>query len=193
MLWFTVQGSNMVGRLDPTTGAVKVVSSPTPRSNPYGIVLSSSNTPYFVEFGVNKIARIDPRTMEIHEYTLPNGATRPRRIAIDDGDVLWYSDYSRGYLGRFDPRTGEAREWPSPGGRRSRPYAITFSRGAVWYVESATKPNTLVRFDPRTERFQTWAIPGGGGVVRNMMPTKDGDLVMAESGLNMVALVTIGR
>jgi virginiamycin B lyase len=186
MLWFTVQGSNMVGRLDPTTGAVKVVSSPTPRSNPYGIVLSSSNTPYFVEFGVNKIARIDPRTMEIHEYTLPNGATRPRRIAIDDGDVLWYSDYSRGYLGRFDPRTGEAREWP-------RPYAITFSRGAVWYVESATKPNTLVRFDPRTERFQTWAIPGGGGVVRNMMPTKDGDLVMAESGLNMVALVTIGR
>lgn len=193
ILWFTVQGSNMVGRLDPRTGDVKVVSSPTARSNPYGIVISSTNTPYFVEFGANKIARIDARTMAIHEYTLPNEATRPRRLAIDDHDVLWYSDYARGYLGRFDPRTGEAREWPSPGGPESRPYAISFSRGAIWYVESATKPNALVRFDPRTEMFQTWAIPGGGGVVRNMMPTMTGDLVMAESGLNMVALVTIGR
>jgi virginiamycin B lyase len=48
-----------------------------------------------------------------------------------------------------------------------------------------------VRFDPKTEKFQTWAIPGGGGVVRNMMPTKNGDLVMAESGVNTVALVNI--
>jgi virginiamycin B lyase len=124
---------------------------------------------------------------------LPNPETRPRRIAIDNDDVIWYSDYSRGYLGRFDPRTGAATEWPSPGGPKSQPYAITFSRGAIWYVESAVKPNALVRFDPRTHAFQTWAIPGGGGVVRNMMPTKEGDLVMAESGLNMVALVKIQR
>jgi streptogramin lyase len=49
----------------------------------------------------------------------------------------------------------------------------------------------LVRFDPKTEKFQTWAIPSGGGVVRNMMATKDGNLVLAESGVNKVALVEI--
>ena len=149
--------------------------------------------PYFVEFGANKMASIDPGTMAIREYVLPNDATRPRRVAIDNDDVLWYSDYSRGYLGRFDPKTGQAREWASPGGPKSQPYAITFSRGAIWYVESAVKPNALVRFDPHTEKFQTWAIPGGGGVVRNMMPTKEGNLVLAESGLNMVALVEITK
>jgi virginiamycin B lyase len=131
--------------------------------------------------------------MEIHEYVLPHEETRPRRIAIDTDDVLWYSDYSRGYLGRFDPKTGKATEWPSPGGRKSQPYAITFSNGIIWYVESAVKPNALVRFDPKTEKFQTWVIPGGGGVVRNMMATREGNLVMAESGLNMVALVTVGK
>jgi virginiamycin B lyase len=63
---------------------------------------------------------------------------------------------------------------------------------AVFYCESNTKPNTLTRFDPKTEKFQTWAIPGGGGVVRNMMVTKDGNhLVMAESGVNKVALAEI--
>jgi virginiamycin B lyase len=191
ILWFTVQGANMVGRLDPKTGDVKVVTLPTPRSNPYGMVITSRGTPYFVEFGANRIASIDPATMQLQEYNLPNAATRPRRVAIDPGDVLWYSDYSRGYLGRFDPRTKETKEWPSPGGLEARPYAITYSRGAIWYVESAVKPNALVRFDPMTEKFQTWAIPGGGGVVRNMMPNADGNLVMAESGLNMVALATV--
>jgi virginiamycin B lyase len=60
-------------------------------------------------------------------------------------------------------------------------------------VESNTKPNALVRFDPKTETFQTWKIPGGGGVVRNMMATGDGEhLVMAESGVDRIALVGIG-
>jgi virginiamycin B lyase len=192
-LWFTVQGANMVGRLDPKTGEVKVVTSPTPRSNPYGMVVTTKGVPFFVEFGSNKVASIDPKTMAIHEYLLPNADTRPRRVAIDKDDIIWYSDYSRGYLGRLDPKTGATAEWPSPSGPKSQPYAITYSKGVIWYVESATKPNALVRFDPQTKVFQTWKIPGGGGVVRNMMPTTDGNLVLAESGLNMVALVEILR
>jgi virginiamycin B lyase len=65
--------------------------------------------------------------------------------------------------------------------------------GVIWYSESAVKPNTMVRFDPKTEKFQTWVIPAGGGVVRNTMTTRDGNIVIAESALNKVGLVTIGR
>ncbi|MDB6100018.1 MAG: hypothetical protein JWO52_17, partial [Gammaproteobacteria bacterium] len=91
--------------------------------------------------------------------------------------------------GRLDPKTGAAREWPSPGGPESQPYGITVLDDIVWYSESGVRPNTLVRFDPRSERFQTWPIPSGGGVVRNMMPTADGGLVLAESGVGKIALV----
>jgi len=63
----------------------------------------------------------------------------------------------------------------------------------VWYSEAGTQPNTLVRFDPKTETFQSWAIPSGRGVVRNMMPTRDGSLVLACSGVNRVALVEVRR
>jgi virginiamycin B lyase len=52
-------------------------------------------------------------------------------------------------------------------------------------------PNTVVRFDPKTETFQTWVIPSGGGVVRNMMATRDGNLVLACSGVNRIALVHV--
>lgn len=191
ILWFTVQVGNMVGRLDPKTGEIRLMRSPTPRSRPYGIAVNSKGIPFFVEFGSNKIARIDPATQKITEYLLPHNDSRPRRIAIADDDVLWYSDYARGFIGRFDPATGTAREWASPGGPISQPYAIRVVKGIVWYSESGVNPNTLVRFDPKTEKFQTWPIPSGGGVVRNMDVTADGNLVLACSGSNRIALVQI--
>lgn len=193
VLFFTVQNSQKIGRLNPATGEIKVVDSPTKPSNPYGMVVDSKGTPYYCEFAAPKIAAINPDTMAIHEWTLPNPAARPRRIAITNDDVIYYADYSRGYLGRLDTKTGAIKEWPSPSGPDSQPYGITFLNGIIWYSESNVKPNTLVRFDPKNEKFQTWVIPAGGGVVRNMMTTRDGNLVMAESALNMVALVTIGK
>ena len=168
-----------------------MVPVPTRYAAPYGMVVSSKGVPFFAEFGANKIGSIDPKTLQITEYTLPNKDTRPRRIAITSDDVLWYGDYSRGYLGSYDPKTGKAREWKSPAGIDAAPYGITAVGEIVWYSESGASPNTLVRFDPRTEKFQTWKIPSGGGTVRNMMPTKEGNLALAESGENMVALVEV--
>src|SRR5437667_10828304 len=40
-IYFTAQGANMVGRLNPKTGEIKLATSPTPRSNPYGMVIDS--------------------------------------------------------------------------------------------------------------------------------------------------------
>ena len=192
MLFFTAQGANYVGRLDPKTGEIKVQKTPTERANPYGVVMTSKGVPFVCDFGTNKIIEIDPTTLAIKEYTLPNADSRPRRIAISPDDIIWYADYSRGYLGRLDPKTGEVSDWPSPSGAKSQPYGITYLNGAIWYVESAIKPNVLVRFDIGTQKFQSWVIPGGGGVVRNIKATNDGKIVMAESGVNKIAEVDIG-
>jgi virginiamycin B lyase len=189
VLWFTVQAGNMIGRIVPRSGEVKLVAVPTAHALPYGIVVSSEGVPFFAEFGSNRIASIDPQTMSIHEFVLPDAASRPRRVGLSSDDAIWFSDYARGSLGRLDPKTGTTREWPSPGGPESQPYGITVLNDIVWYSESGVRPNTLVRFDPRSEKFQTWTIPSGGGVVRNMMPTADGRLVLAESGVGKVALV----
>ncbi len=190
-LWFTLQ-SGMVGRLIPSTGAMKIVRTPSDNTYPYGIKVDSHGTPWYVDFRGNRIGSIDPDTMAITEHTLPNPDARPRRLAIDRNDVIWYSDYARGYLGQFDTKTGAVKEWPSPGGPDSQPYGIAERNGIIWYSESGVRPNTLVRFDPSTEKFQTWIIPSGGGVVRNMMTTADGNLALACSGVNRVALVTVG-
>ena len=191
MLFFTLQQSNMIGRLDPNSGEIKLVTSLTPRSRPYGIIVSSKGVPHVVLFGTNKIVRVDPKTMALKEYPLPDAKARPRRMAYGSDDSIFYTDFPRGMLGRLDPATGQVKEWPSPSGAKSQPYGIAFARGAVWYSESGTRPNTIVRFDPKTEKFQTWAIPSGGYIVRKMDATPDGNPVIATSTINGVGLVAV--
>lgn len=190
MLFFTLQ-SGHVGRLDPATGEVRLGRTPTDHTYPYGIQVNSKGVPWYVDFNGNRVGSVDPATMEITEYALPNPASRPRRLALTPDDAVWYMDASRGYLGRFDPATGQVREWRSPSGGRSQPYGIAAVGNVLWYSESGVKPNTLVRFDSRCETFQSWAIPSGSGNVRNMMATPEGNLVLASSTVNRVALVEV--
>ena len=125
------------------------------------------------------------------------GGSGPYAVMPNPKDgAIWYTvgvvGGQAGFM-RFDPKTGKATEWPSPGGPKSQPYGITSYNDIIWYSESAVRPNTLARFDPKTEKIQTWVIPSGGGVVRNMMATKEGNLVLAESGVNKVALVEVQK
>jgi virginiamycin B lyase len=190
-LWFTVLQANMVGALDTKLGVIRLGELPTPRALPYGLALGADGAPYVCEFGANKIARVEPRSMTVREYFLPEGA-RPRRIASAPDGALYYTDFARSKLGRLEPKSGRVAEWASPGGPSARPYGVTVTRdGHVWYSESGVEPNTLVRFDPKTERFLVAPIPSGGGVVRNMVATSDGQIVMACSGKNRVAVASL--
>ena len=191
ILWFTAQQANVIGRLDPQTGAIKLANPPTANARPYGLAVNSQNVVFCVLFGTNKIASVSGADVTIKEYVLPNAASRPRRLVIGPDDAVWYADFARGFLGRLDPVTGAVKEWQSPSGPKSEPYGIVFTKGALYYNESAAKPNTIVRFDPATEKFQSWAIPGGGDIVRNMDVTPDGNPVTANSLMNEVGLVVI--
>ena len=192
-LWFTIQGANKIGRFNPTSGQLTLRDSPTPQSLPYGIVVSSKGVPFYVEFGANKVASIDPQTMVIREWTLPNADARPRRVAIDANDIIWYSDYARGYLGRLDPATGSVKEWASPGGPQSQPYGIAVINGWCGTANRAWSPTRWCGSIRPPRRSRPGRFPPGGGVVRNVSVTKDGNLALAESGVNKIALVEIGK
>ena len=68
--------------------------------------------------------------------------------------------------------------------------------GIVWYNESGKRPDTPVRFDPKTETFQSWPIPSGNiyaGILRNMRTTREGNILIHQSGTNRVIQVTPQR
>jgi virginiamycin B lyase len=193
ILWFSVQNGGFMGRLDPKTGDIKLFTPNGPSGQqPYALrFLSDGRQPWFSYWGSNKIATIDPDKLELKEYILPDPRTRIRRMGVTSDDMIWFGNWATGKLGRLDPKTGAVIEWDGPSGAQSQPYGMTVIDDKIWYVESNTRPNNLVRFDPKTERFQTWPIPNGGGIVRHMVPTRDGNIAMAMSGLNMVGIVEI--
>jgi virginiamycin B lyase len=107
----------MIGRLDPKTGQIKLATLPSPRSNPYGLVINSKGVPFFCEFGANRLASIDPTTMAIQEYPLPHADSRPRRIAITPDDVIWYTTMHGVISAASIPRLARSKNIPRPAGR----------------------------------------------------------------------------
>jgi virginiamycin B lyase len=186
----------MVGRLNPETGDIKLVTVPTPNAKPYGIKIDAQGNPWFSCNGSPCLYKMDAATMALTEVKLPLPKTTVRRLDIADDGIIWYVNSGEGRLGRYDPKTGDIKEWPSPSGPRSHPYAIVVVDGIVWYNESGVRPDPLVRFDPKTETFQSWAVPSGGvfaGIIRHMRATKDGNLLIHQTSTNRIIRVEIGR
>ncbi len=169
-IWFTVQGGNMIGRLNIESRKVDLIRSRTARSRPYGIKLAPDGSVWAVMFGSNKLAHINPSTLEHDEIVLPRADARPRRLEVLDNGGVWYVDYAKGMLGVYDPDSKNFSEWQMPQGEGSRPYGMASdSSGNLWMVATGVQPNVLMGFNPRTESFfATTEIQSGGGNVRHM-------------------------
>ncbi|MDH5630465.1 MAG: cytochrome C [Gammaproteobacteria bacterium] len=181
ILWFTLQQSNMIGRLNPETGEIKLVDMSREKSRPYGIKLDAHGDLYVACNGSNCLVKVDHKTMKLTEIDLPTPGTTVRRLAIDKNGMVWFVNSSKGKIGRYNPDNGKITEWPNPSGEKSHPYAMEVTDdGAVWFNESSRRPETLVRFDPKTETFQSWVISSGGadaGLIRHMRASKKGILI----------------
>ena len=136
ILWFTLQQSNMVGRLDPTTGDIEARDHERPRARgPTASRSMRTDVPWFACNGSNCLVKVDPATMALTEFKLPDPDTTVRRLDIADDGMIWFVNSSQGRLGRLDPKTGAVKEWPSPSGAKSHPYALAVVDGMVWYNE----------------------------------------------------------
>lgn len=169
-IWFTVQGGNMMGRLNIESRKVDLIQSRTERSRPYGIKLAPDGSVWVVLFGSNKLAHIDPDTLEHKEIPLPRENARPRRLEVTADGLVWYVDYADGMLGRYDPGSGAFTEWQMPQGQGARPYGMASdSEGRLWMVATGVQPNVFLGFDPAAESFiNATEVDSGGGTIRHM-------------------------
>ena len=190
--WFTLQHSNMIGKFDPKTEQTQLVTLPTKGSRPYGIKLDSSGTPWVSCNGSNCLIKVNKQSMALTEIKIPGEQNHTRRLAITPDDMIYYVNSGMGKLGRYNPKTQEIKEWDNPSGAKSHPYAIEYADGAIWFNESAKRPETLVRFDLETQTMQSWQIPSKEGVhaglIRHMRMGKEG-LIIHQTATNQLAEV----
>ncbi len=88
-IWFTMQWSNYVARLNKRNGNVDLVPMLTEKARPYGIRMDSRGHPWIALLGTNGLATVDPKTMVLKVVYLPRADARLRRLAITRDDAVW--------------------------------------------------------------------------------------------------------
>ena len=161
IVWYTAQGDGKLGRLDPTTGKVDLVSLGIGAA-PHGVIVGPDGAPWVTEGGTNSIVRVDPQTRQVKSWPLPEarGYVNLNTLTFDKRGRVWFTGQN-GIYGRLDPRTGEMHVWDAPRGRG--PYGIaTTPDGAVYYASLAGSHIARVDLDTGAATIRARARGGCG-------------------------------
>jgi streptogramin lyase len=92
-LWYTGQGANKLGRLDPKTGQFKEYPLKTPNSGPHGLVADKDGNIWFTAISGGYVGKLNPETGEITEYRPDKGTEiDPHTPVFDHDGILWFTN-----------------------------------------------------------------------------------------------------
>jgi streptogramin lyase len=197
--WFTIAGSEKLGRLDPESGETTVITLPYATSGgvsggtqPYGIDINpiDGGIWYGRLFG-DRIGHIDPETLKVSEWASP--VRGPRRMRFDAAGTLWVSGYSEGELARLQPTADgfDSTVYAMPEfapGFRPAPYALGVNpiTQDIWLNENMT--DRMYRFIPSEERFVVYPVPLRGTYTRDFSFTADGKACTSNNPFPLASL-----
>jgi virginiamycin B lyase len=174
-LWYTGQGANKLGRLDPKTGAFKEYPLKTRDSGPHGLVADQEGNIWFTAISGGYIGKLDPKTGEITEYHPPQGTEiDPHTPVFDHNGILWFTNEETNYIGRLDPKTGKMILTKSPTAH-AVPYGIVVTQNDLpFFCEFGT--NKLASVDPNTMRIREYTLPAANARPRRIALAPDGTI-----------------
>ena len=142
-VWFTIPGTNEIGRVDGKTLKDTKWTVPTPKAFPRRMEIGPDGMIWVAEFNGGKIARFDPATQTFKEFPLPGPDPSPYSIGFDTDGYLWYNSHKMDVLARFDTKTGKVIEYPLPHSELDMREFFRDSQGRMWY---GTNPNNKVGY-----------------------------------------------
>jgi streptogramin lyase len=113
-LYFTVFGSDKVGRIDARSREISIYQTPTPNSNPRRGALDSQGRFWFGEWGSSKIGMFDTKTSTFKEWTPPTPWSFPYVVIGDKNGEVWGGSTMTDRVMRLDSRTGQFTEYLMP-------------------------------------------------------------------------------
>jgi len=174
-LWYTGQGANKLGRLDPKTGSFKEYPLKTPSSGPHGLVADRDGNIWFTAIAAGYIGKLDPKSGEIAEYRPADGTKiDPHTPVFDHDGILWFTNEETNFIGRLDPRTGKMTltKVPTP---HAVPYGIVvLPSNAPFFCEFGS--NKLATIDPKTMSIHEYALPNASARPRRLALAPDGSV-----------------
>ena len=172
-LWYTGQMANVLGRVDPKSGAVKEYPLKTAHSGPHGLVEDRAGNIWYTGNTGALVGKLNPKTGEVTEYHMPDPEAKdPHTLLFDKKGILWFTVQNANRIGRLDPRNGEIKLLtpPTP---RSRPYGMALSpKGTIFVVQFGV--NSVAAVNPATMEIKEYKLPDTNARPRRVAVTNDG-------------------
>jgi virginiamycin B lyase len=188
-IWWAGQWSDLLGSIDPTTGAMKEYKLPE-NAKPHTVLIDARGGVWYTGNKNATIGKLDPATGKVTEYKMPDPAAKdPHSAIFDKNGVLWFTMQISNMVGRLDPATGEVKvvRGPRPG---SRPYGIKIdTEGTPWFACNGS--NCVVRIDPKTMELTVVDLPTPGTTVRRLDFDRDGNLWFVNSAQGKIGRYNI--
>jgi len=172
-LWYTGQGANKLGRLDPKSGEFKEYPLRTANSGPHGLVADREGNIWFTAISGGYVGRLDPKTGEVKEYRPEDGTEiDPHTPVFDQNGMLWFTNEESNYIGRLDPKSGKMTLARVPTAH-AVPYGIVvLPNGTPLFCEFGS--NKLASIDPQTMQIREYGLPAAGAHPRRIALAPDG-------------------
>ena len=171
-VWWAGQWGNLVGRIDPATGAMKEYPLPD-SAMPHSVTLDRAGNVWYTGNKNGTVGKLDPATGKVTEYKMPNPAAKDPHTAIfDKNGTLWFTLQHSNMVGRLNPATGAIKlvTMKTP---KSRPYGIKIdAQGVPWVACNGS--NCLVKVDPETMALTEIKLPIPATKVRRLDIAGDG-------------------
>jgi streptogramin lyase len=132
-LYFTVFGSDQIGRVDAKNGEITLYKTPTKNSNPRRGELDDEGMFWFGEFGGNRIGMFNTKNLTFKEWTPASPWTFPYDVVGDKNGDAWGGSTMTDRLTRLDPKTGQIVEYLMPRDTNMRKV----------FVDNSTNPVTV--------------------------------------------------
>jgi virginiamycin B lyase len=178
-LWYTGQGANKLGRLDPKTGQFKEYPLKTPNSGPHGLVADKEGNIWFTAISGGYVGKLDPKTGEVSEFRPSDGTEiDPHTPVFDHDGILWFTNEETNYIGRLDPKTGKITLVKSPS-LHAVPYGIVITRNNTpFFCEFGT--NKLAAVDQKTMTIREYSLPASEARPRRLALAPDGTIFFSD-------------
>jgi virginiamycin B lyase len=180
-IWWAGMWANLVGRLDPVTGAVTEYTLPE-SAKPHSVTPDAQGNIWYTGNSNATIGKLDPRTGMITEYKMPDPKARDPHTAIfDKKGNLWFTMQQSNMVGRLNSSTGEIKLVTMPT-QNSRPYGIVIGPdGSPWICCNGS--NCLVNANPETMALREYKLPDPKTTVRRLDFGPDGMIWYVNSSL----------
>jgi virginiamycin B lyase len=170
-IWWVGQWADLVGRIDPKTGAMKEYPLPE-KSKPHTVTTDAAGNVWYMGNGNATIGMLDPKTEKITVYKMPDPAAKdPHSAIFDRNGTLWFTLQNSNMVGRLIPATGEIK-LATVATPNAKPYGIKLSKdGTPWVACNGS--NRLLSIDPKTVALTEHPLPDPATKVRRLAFASD--------------------